>query len=179
MEFIVDFNDKLIKRMIFYKNASEETFSYKRFSLNKFSVQKVVLESGFKTNTAIKKKSILKKSIILQLMTNNKSRTSCKKVGDLKNKKKTIVNIKNRLSCKYSANFTKRWFFLLDPFFSGNEMISLSGSHSIKKNFDSFKTVQLLNSRIIISNFLNFEISLKFFFYQEGSSEIFFKNYDC
>ena len=179
MEFIVDFNDRLIRRMFFYRNVSEETFSYKRFSSNRFSIHKIILESCFKTNADIKKKSILKKNIILQLMTNNKSCTSWKKTSDLKINKTTIINIKNQLPLKYSANFTKRWFFLLDPLFSDNEMISLNGPRSIKKNFDSFKTIHFLNSRIIIGSFLNFEISLKIFFYQEDFPYLFFKNYDC
>jgi len=58
-------------------------------------------------------------------------------------------------------------------------MNSVSGVKSIRKNFDSFKTIRLLNSRIMSSNFFNFELTLKFSFKDENLSEIFFKNYEC
>jgi hypothetical protein len=179
MEFIVDFNNKLIKRMFFYKNFSKEGFNYKKFSSNKSLIHKIVLEGCFKTKVIMKKKNILKKNIILQLLTNNKSDTIYKKKSDLKIKKKTIINIKNELSPIYLDNFVKRWFFLFNPFFFENEIVSLSGPKSIKKNIDSFKTIRLLNSRLISSSLFNFEISLKIYFYQEDSSEVFFSNYEC
>lgn len=53
-------------------------------------------------------------------------------------------------------------------------MNSLNSVKSIRKNFDSFKTIRLLNSRIMSSSFFNFELTLKIFFKDENLSEIFF-----
>ena len=64
-------------------------------------------------------------------------------------------------------------------FFQENEMNSLNSVKSIRKNFDSFKTIRLLNSRIMSSSFFNFELTLKIFFEDENLSEIYFKNYEC
>jgi hypothetical protein len=179
MEFIVDFNNNLIKRMLFYKNFSNETFHYKKFNSNKSLIQKVVLEGCFKRKVAMNKKNILKKNVILQLLTNNKSITVWKKKGVLKLKKSTIINIKNRLPSIYSDTFIKKWYFLLNPFLFENEVVSLSGPQSIKKRFDAFKITRLLNSRLIgRRGFLDFEISLKIFFYQEGSANMFYENYE-
>ena len=58
-------------------------------------------------------------------------------------------------------------------------MNSLNSVKSIRKNFDSFKTIRLLNSRIMSSSFFNFELTLKIFFEDENLSEIYFKNYEC
>jgi hypothetical protein len=179
MEFIVDFNNKLIKRMFFYKNFSDESFHYKKFNSNKSLIQKIVLEGCFKTKIAMNKKNLLKKNVILQLLTNNKSSTVWKKRSGLKLKKNTIINIKNRLPFIYSDNFIKKWFFLFNPFLFENEIASLSGPQSIKKGFDAFKITRLLNSRLIgRRSFLDFDISLKIFFNQEGSAKMFYQNYE-
>jgi hypothetical protein len=181
MEFLVDFNDKLIKRMLFYKNVSLETFNYKKFSSNKSLVEKVVLEGCFKTKFVMRKKDILKQNLVLQLLTNTKpNAVICRKKGGLQIKKKTIMNIKSKIPSMYSENVVKRWFFLLNPFFFENEILSLIGPKSIKKRVDSFKTLRLLNSRVVSGtrSLLNFEVSLKIFFYEEGSSKLFFKNYE-
>jgi hypothetical protein len=179
MDFITDLNDKLIKRMFFYRRVSSETFDYKKFSSNKSLIHKIVLEGRFKTKVVINKKNILKKNIILQLLTNNKSIMICEKNRDLKIEKNTITNTKNDLSPENFGSFVKKWFFTFNPFFFENEIVSLNGPQSVKKIFDSFRTICLLNSRPVSSSFLDFDLSLKLFFNQEGSSEIFFKSYEC
>ena len=179
MQFLVDFNNKLVKRMFFYKNFSKETFNYKKFSSNKSLINKIIIEGNFKKRVVMKKKDILKKNVILQLLTNNSSEQVLNKKKNLKIKKGTITNVINQVPFQDKEVFIQKWYFLFNPFFLENEMISITGPQSIKKKFDSFKSIRLLNSRLISSSFFNFELSLKIFFHEEDSSEIFFKNYEC
>ena len=179
MQFLVDFNNKLVKRMFFYKNFSKETFNNKKFSSNKSLISKIIVEGNFKNRVIMKKKDILKKSIILQLLTKNKPEPIFNKKKKLTIKKGTITNVISEVSSKNKDIFLQRWFFLFNPFFLENEMVSILGPKSIKKTFDSFKGIRLLNSRLISSSFFNFELSLKISFNETYSSEIFFKNYEC
>lgn len=126
-----------------------------------------------------KKKDILKKNIILRLLTNSESKSIFSRKNNLKIKKNTITNTENKIKRSLLDPFLKKWFFLFNPFFQENEMNSLNSVKSIRKNFDSFKTIRLLNSRIMSSSFFNFELTLKIFFKDENLSEIFFKNYEC
>lgn len=61
MQFLVDFNNKLVKRMFFYKNFSKETFNYKKFSSNKSLINKIIIEGNFKKRVVMKKKRYFKK----------------------------------------------------------------------------------------------------------------------
>jgi hypothetical protein len=179
MEFLLEFNGKMIKKMFFYRTFSKETFNYKKFSSKKSLIDNITLQGYFKKKVINKKKDILKKNIILRLLTNNESKVVFSIKNNLKIKKNTITNIENKIKRSLTDSFLKRWFFLFNPFFLENEMNSVSGVKSIRKNFDSFKTIRLLNSRIMSSNFFNFELTLKFCFKDENLSEIFFKNYEC
>ena len=179
MEFLLEFNDKMIKKMFFYKTFSKETFNYKKFSSRKSLIDNIILQGNFKKKVINKKKDILKKNIILRLLTNNESKAIFSKKNNLKIKKNTITNTENKINESFLDPFLKKWFFLFNPFFQENEMNSLNSVKSIRKNFDSFKTIRLLNSRIMSSSFFNFELTLKIFFEDENLSEIFLKNYEC
>lgn len=179
MQFIIEFNNKLIKKMFFYKNFSNETFNYKKFSSKKSLIDKIVLQSSFQKRVINKKKDILKKNIILRLLTNNISKEIFNKKKTLNIKKGTITNVENIICDKYLENFLTKWFFLFNPFYQENELNLINGPKSINKRFDSFKTIRLLNSRLISSSFFNFELSLKILFNEKNSSNIFNKNYEC
>ena len=73
MQFVVNFNEKLIKRMFFYKTFSKEAFNYKKFSSKKSLIAKIIIGGDFKKRVVIKKKDILKKNVILQLLSNGTS----------------------------------------------------------------------------------------------------------
>ena len=178
MNFMVDYNNNLIKRMFFYKTFSRETFKYKDFCSKKNIIEKINLESKFKDKIIIKKKDIIKKNMILQALTNNYS-TIIKVKKNKSIKKNTITNITNKLKQKDLNHFLSVWFFLFNPFFQENEFDLKKGRKSIKKNFDAFKTLKLLNSKILTSNLFNFELSLKISFKEENLAEIFEKNYEC
>lgn len=179
MNFVVDFNNNLVKRMFFYRSFSEETFNLKKFNSKKKIIDKINLEGSFKVKKVIKKKDILKKNIILRILTNNSSEivsVNKKKIF----KENTITNVLNEINQKKIESFISDWFFLFNPFFQENEMVSINGPKSYKKNFDAFKTLRILNSKIFTSSFFNFELSLKIFFHEDkGLSEIFIKNYEC
>lgn len=179
MEFIIEFNNKLIKRMFFYKTFSKETFNYKKFSSKKSLINKIILQGNFNKRVTNKKKDILKKNIILRLLTNNLSKEIFNKKKSLNIKKGMITNVENVIPTKYLDFFLSKWFFSFNPFFQENEINSINGPKSIKKRFESFKTIRLLNSRLISSSFFNFELSLKISFDEKNSSEIFNKNYEC
>ena len=71
MEFLLEFNDKLIKQMFYYKTCSKETFNYKKFSSTKALVGTLILQGNFKKKVINKKKDILKKILFfgyLQIM---------------------------------------------------------------------------------------------------------------
>jgi ribosomal protein L5 len=134
MEFIVAFNDKLMRRMVFYKSVPEEAFNYKQFRSTKSLIQKIVLEGCFKTKAVTGKKDVLKKSTLLLLLTNTKNSIAVwDKKSVLKIKKDTIINVKSELSSRSLYNFIKRWFFLFNPFLFENEISSFTGPKSIKK----------------------------------------------
>jgi hypothetical protein len=186
MEFLVNFNNKLVKRMFFYRSSSIKTFNYKTFSSNKSLIHKILLQSRFRKKASVVKKTLLKNNAILQLLTNNKTSMLWKIGRDLnikKNtpvkKKNTLINSKNKLSWKYFDSFIKRWFFTFDLFFFENEITSLWGPQSVTTHFDSFKILRLLNSGLINGSLFNFDVTLKIFFCQKGSSEVFFRNFDC
>ena len=179
MQFVVNFNEKLIKRMFFYKTFSKEAFNYKKFSSKKSLIAKIIIGGDFKKRVVIKKKDILKKNVILQLLSNGTSNSIFNKKKKLSIKQGAITNVINQIPLDYNEVFLKKWYFLFNPFFLENEIDSFNGPKSIKKNFDSFKTIRLSNSRLITSSFFNFELNLKIIFNDEGSSEIFFKNYEC
>jgi len=48
MEFLLEFNDKMIKKMFFYKTFSKETFNYKKFSSRKSLIDNIILQGNFK-----------------------------------------------------------------------------------------------------------------------------------
>lgn len=179
MKFLFEFNNRLIKKMFFYKNFSKETFSYKKFTSNKYLVDKIILQGDFKKKVVINKKDILKKNIILQLISNNFSKKIVNKKKKVNIKLNTITNILNKIPKKQLENFLEKWYFNFNPFFSENQIISITGPKSLKKVFDSFKSLRLCNSRLISSNFFNFELSIKIIFFEKDLSEIFYKNYEC
>jgi len=74
MEFLFEFNDKLIRKMFFYKTFSKETFNYKKFSSTQLLVDNIILSGNHKKKEINKKKDALKKSIIFRLLTNNQSK---------------------------------------------------------------------------------------------------------
>ena len=179
MEFLFEFNDKLIRKMFFYKNFSKETFNYKKFSSTQLLVDNIILSGNHKKKEINKKKDALKKSIIFRLLTNNQSKKIFSKKNNLKIKKNTITNVENQINKKYLNSFFKTWYFSFNPFFQENEISTINNIKSIRKNFDSFKTIRLLNSRITSSSFFSFELTLKFIFKDENASDIFFRNYEC
>ena len=179
MKFLVEYNNQLIKKMFFYKNCSKETFNYKKFSSNKFLIDKIILQGNFKRKVVTKKKDVLKKNIILQLISNNFCKEIINKKKKINIKLGTITNTLSQVPKENIEYFLEKWYFYFNPFFLENEIISINGPKSIRKDFDSFKSLRLSNSRLISSNFFNFELSLKILFNEEGSSEIFFKNYEC
>jgi hypothetical protein len=179
MEFLLEFNDKLIKQMFYYKTCSKETFNYKKFSSTKTLIATSILQGNFKKKVINKKKDILKKNIIFRLLTNNESEILLSQKNNFKIKKNTITNVENKINVDLLYPFLKNWFFCLNPFFQENEMSTISNIKSIRKNFDSFKTIRLLNSRIMSSSFFNFELTLKISFKDENSSDIFLRNYEC
>jgi len=179
MNFLVDFNNKLVKRMVFYKDFSNESFNNKSFSSNKCVINNILLEGSIKKRVLVNKKDILKKNIILRLLTNNSLACISNKKGSPDIKKNTLTNTSSELDRIFFTGFINDWYFLFNPFFSENEVLSINGPKSIKKNIDSFKTLRLLNSKLIGSSFFNFDLSLKIVFYNEGYSDVFYKNYEC
>ena len=179
MEFLLEFNDKLIKQMFYYKTCSKETFNYKKFSSTKALIATLILQGNFKKKVINKKKDILKKNIIFRLLTNNESKILLSQKNNFKIKKNTITNVENKINVDLLYPFLKNWFFFFNPFFQENEMSTISNIKSIRKDFDSFKTIRLLNSRIMSSSFFNFELTLKISFKDENSSDIFLRNYEC
>ena len=178
MQFVIDFNNKLVNRMFFYKNFSNETFKFKKFTSNKSLIKKIILEGKFKRKVVLTKKDILKKSIVLQLLSKNKPKFIFNIKKKLQIKEGTMTNVKIEIEDKYNESFIQHWFFLLNPFFMENEIESIVGPLSLKKNFDAFKAIRLERSKFLSSNVFNFDLSIKFFFFEENISDIFFNNYE-
>ena len=67
MEFLLEFNDKMIKKMFFYKTFSKETFNYKKFSSRKSLIDNIILQGNLKKKVINKKKRYFKKKYYFKI----------------------------------------------------------------------------------------------------------------
>ena len=178
MNFIANFNEKLIKKMYFYKISSIEDFNFKGFNSKKTLVKDVFFENKFHRNTPFLKKESLKNSVILKAISNSKIKI-IKPIKKANFKSTCITGVKSFLLKKESESFLIKWFFLFDCFFSENELESNTGSNSVYKTIEAFKLLRLLNSKLIGSSFFNFKISVKIVFENKNISKLFLNNYQC
>ena len=178
MNFIANFNEKLIKKMYFYKTSLNEDFNFKNFNSKKTFVKDIFFENKFYKNNSFLRKESLKNGVILKAISNSNIKI-IKPVKKANLKSKYITGVKSFLFKKKSESFLIKWFFLFDCFFSENELESNIGSNSIYKTIEAFKLLRLLNSKLIGSSFFNFKISVKIVFENKNISKLFLNNYQC